>query len=141
MTIERRALEMCSLFLISALVNTAHAGLIITDDTLYLQRAQMYPYVGWYTDLNSTTGEIGRASGVLVHPNFVLASAHQAFDSGSAGAPWSSNFRFGFGSNSLTDPGESQLVSEVFIHPTYGGDSEVLGMTLLYITLKTLSQR
>ena len=102
-------------------IGPAHAGLIITDDTLYLQRAQMYPYVGWYTDLNSTTGEIGRASGVLVHPNFVLASAHQAFDSGSAGAPWSSNFRFGFGSNSLTDPGESQLVSEVFIHPTYGG--------------------
>ena len=77
----------CSLFLISALVNTAHAGLIITDDIHYLQRAQLYPEVGWYTDLNSTTGEVGRASGVLIHPNFVLASAHQAFDNSSAGAP------------------------------------------------------
>lgn len=102
----------------------AHAGLIITDDIHYLQRAQLYPNVGWTERSDAEYGTAFNGSGVLIHPNWVLFSGHQALYNDFDLSTTYDSFRVGFGSNYLTNPGENQVASELFIHPTYGGPGQ-----------------
>jgi hypothetical protein len=105
-------------FVSLGIVSNAVAGLIITSDQLYLDRANSHPYVGFVEGNGSFAG-----SGVLVAPNWVLMSAHQGTNAFGTPVhpPRYDQYAFGLGSNQINARGEHQIASELFINPTYRG--------------------
>jgi hypothetical protein len=95
------------------------AGLIIGPDAGYLARAENHPYVGWVETFGSTGELSGQGSSVIINSHWVLSAAH--VEQAGNGATASQSFLFGFGSNSLTNRGETKAPSEVFVHPNYRG--------------------
>jgi len=108
---------------------SANAGLVITDDQGYLDRAENHPYVGWVGSSDPSFFDV-RASGVLINPHWVLTAGHVAANSSTL--QLFDSLEFGLGSNYKTNPGESMSASEVFLHPTYAGGDTGYDLALMY---------
>ncbi|TWU37470.1 Trypsin [Novipirellula aureliae] len=112
----------------------ANAGLVITADALYLERANQHPYVGWLETEKIEGGTRFGGSGVLIDPHWVLMSAHQVFSvSGDLGSAYNlDSFRFGLGSNFISNRGENMLASELHLHGSYTGGNTGYDLALMY---------
>ena len=108
---------------------SANAGLVITDDQGYLDRADNHPYVGWVGSSDPSFSDV-RASGVLINPHWVLTAGHVAANSSTL--QLFDSLEFGLGSNYKTNPGETMFASEVFLHPTYAGGDTGYDLALVY---------
>ncbi len=69
---------------------------------------------------------------MLIDPHWGLASAHGVLEVDTDRTTQYTNLRAGFGSNYLTNPGESQQASEIFINPTYSDVAKGYDLALLY---------
>ena len=115
-----------------ALSANANAGLVITADALYLERAEMHPYVGYVETIDPVEGTNFVGSGNLIAPNWVLMSAHQALKINNDQSTAYSGFNFGLGSNYLTNRGEIMTATDLYIHPSHNNSYDGWDLALLY---------
>ena len=94
-------------------------ALVFGDGSANLELAAEFPYVGWVETTDAINGTKLDGSAVLVRPNWVLMSGHQAFIVDNDITSFFDSFRVGFGNNYLTSRGENQIASEIFVHPAY----------------------
>lgn len=111
---------------------SAQAGLIITTDEAYKARGMNHPYVGWQDSTEGISLTPPGQSGVLISPHWAIASAHGVLQIDTDRNSLYNNIRMGFGSNYMTDPGETQFSSEIYIHPDYDGGFGGYDLALLY---------
>jgi len=122
----------CLLF---GVTSQAHAiathELSVTPASAYIEYANMFPSVGWvFAQENGL--DVASASGTLIDPQWVITAAHLVLSDDNDPTSLYDTFDFGLGTNTATDPGESQFASEVFVNPGYIGPENGPDMALLY---------
>jgi hypothetical protein len=133
--VKSKQLFSASAIMVCLLLATSHAeaGLMRADvpDSAYLAYAQdpAYQASGWFGRYDANGDLSSFASGVAIAGRWVVTAGHVVDDLIYSG------FRFGVGSNALTDPGNSWAVSEVFLYPGYeggwGGTKDDIALCLL----------
>ena len=83
--------------------------------------------------LDSNTAPDTFASGVLIHPNFVLFAGHSALSNDNDESSFYDDYFFVLGPNtSAADATEFQYADEVILHPAYNGPESGVDLALLY---------